>query len=307
MRQSAPRRQHYVPQWYLRRFRGSSAKAGQSYVTAYDRQRNTEHRWQNVQNIAVEKNIYTLESPDQPDAYSIEKKLARRDAFDSGLTARILGRGNVAHDDVREVKELIAFQYFRTRWFREVLRALYRREAQPELAAEMARTGPPVTWSAERKAEFWQFVEELSEGKWIAPRGEDGLLEMQFTVYSPFLAGLDTFREFVVVRLPYSGFVTSDAPVIVRQAGYPEWGTVVSIGLGNAEDLWLPLDPRHGLLATRASPGCSTLFDLPIEQILAINNALMRASDRWTIWQPGSPADQFLDLPKNRTLHGKRR
>ena len=304
MRQRPPKRQHYVPQWYLRRFRDPSERDGRHYVAVYDRQSNTQHQRMAVKNIAVESNLYTLTAADDADAYIVEALLARRDEFDLELTSRILKERKVDHDDIPDVKQLITIQHFRTRSLRELLRHIYRDEEQPKLAAELMEEGPLSSLPAEQQAEFCRSVDELKEGKWIAPDGEDGLLALQFGDDGTFLASLDLFRSFVVVCLPYPAFVTSDNPIIAHQPTLDGWDTITTVGLDNAVDLWLPLDPCHALLVTRNVLACPTLIGLRVSQVLGINNALMRASDRWTIWQPGSAADQFLDLPATRRRGG---
>lgn len=306
MQRNAPRRQHYVPQWYLRRFRDPTSKAGRDYVAAYDQRSKTQHERMAIKNVAVEADLYTMSAVRAADAYKVEELLARRDELDFHLTERILKQGKVDRDDIPEVKQFIAFQYFRTRWFREMLRSDYRSE-QPRLAAELAKAGPPPAWPADQQAEFWQAVEELRRGEWVAPDGEDGLLELQFSVYESFLAGLDLFGGFTVVLLSDAAFVTSDNPIVVRHLETSQWGTVMEIGLAHTVELWVPLSPRHALLLTRSIPRCPMLVNLLIPQVRSINNALMQVSDRWTIWQPGSAADQFLDLPVARKVISQRR
>ena len=306
MQRNAPRRQHYVPQWYLRRFRDPSAKAGQHYVAAYDQKSNTQHERMAIKNVAVEADLYTMSAARAADAYKVEELLARRDELDFHLTERILKQGKVDRDDIPEVKQFIAFQYFRTRWFREMLRSDYRSE-QPRLAAELAEVGPPPAWPADQQAEFWQSVEDLKGGEWVAPYGEDGLLELQFSVYGDFFASLEQFRGCAVVWLLDASFVTSDNPIVVWQYATSLWGTIMDIGLYGADEIWAPLGPRHALLLTRSILRCPMLVGLPIHQVRSVNNALMQASDRWTIWQPGSAADQFLDLPAARKVISQRR
>lgn len=296
MQRNAPKRQHYVPQWYLRRFRDPTSKAGRDYVAAYDQRSKTQHGRMTIKNVAVETDIYTMSAVKAADAYKVEELLARRDELDFHLTERILKEGKVDHDDIPEVKQFIACQYFRTRWFREVVRSGYRGE-QPRLAAELTKEGPPPTWPADQQAEFWQAVEELERGEWVSPRGDDDLLELQFSAHDSFLAGLDPFRGFAVVWVPDASFVTSDNPIVARHIETTQWDTVMKIGLGHAAELWVPLGPRHALLLTHSILSCPMLVNLSTSQVRSINNALMCASDRWTIWQPGSAADQFLDLP----------
>ncbi len=306
MSQPKPKRQHYVPQWHLRRFRDPSAKAGQDYVVAYDRRSNTQHQRIAVTNVAVEADIYTMTSVDAAEAYRIEERLARRDEFDAELTGRILDQGKVTISDVPAVRQLLAFQHFRTRSLREWLRTAYREE-QRQLAVELMADGPPSNWSAEDQMDYRRSVEELKAGGWESPRGEDDLLALQFGVDPTFLDELDLFCSFVLVVLINEAFVTSDNPIVAQRMGFPEWGPIMDIGLAHAGVLWFPLAPRRALMISRLPQATPTQIGLPVPQIRAINNALMRASDRWTIWQPGSPADQFLDLPKTRTVRGRHR
>ena len=306
MGQPKPKRQHYVPQWHLRRFRDPSAKAGQDYVAAYDRRSNTQHQRIAVRNVAVEADIYTMTSVDAAEAYRIEELLAHRDEFDAELTGRILDQGKVTISDVPAVRQLLAFQHFRTRSLREWLRTAYR-EGQPQLAVELMADGPPSNRPIEDQMDYLRSVEELKVGEWDSPRGEDDLLALQFGVDDTFLANLDLFRGFVLVVLINEAFVTSDNPIVAQRMWFPEWGPIMDIGLAHAGVLWFPLAPRRALMISRLPQATPTQIGLPVSQIRAINNALMRASDRWTIWQPGSPADQFLDLPKTRAVRGRRR
>lgn len=305
MGQPKPKRQHYVPQWHLRRFRDPSAKAGQDFVAAYDKVSKRLHPRMAIKNVAVEADLYTMTSVDAAEAYKVEELLARRDEFDAELTSRILDQGKVAAKDTPAVRQLLAFQHFRTRSLREWLRTAYREE-QRQLAVELMADGPPTNWSIEDQMDYRRSVEELKVGEWVSPWGEDGLLEMQFGVDSMFLNELDLFRGFVLVVLIDGAFVTSDNPIVARQIGFPQWGTIMEIGLANAEVLWFPLTPRRSLMISRLPQATPTRIGLPIPQIRAINNALMRASDRWTIWQPGSAADQFLDLPRGRPPSSER-
>ena len=251
-----------------------------------------------VKNVAVEADFYTMRFVNPPDTYKIEDLLALRDESDSKLTARILECVKVADEDISEVKQLLAIQHFRTRGFREMLRKAYRNKVQPKLAAELIAEGPPPDWFDEDKAEFWRSVDQLKNGDWDSPRGEDDLLALQFGADDTFLADLDLFRGFVLVALINETFVTSDNPIVAQRIGFPQWGTIMEIGLANTGALWFPLNPRRALVVCRSPQPSPTQIGLPIPQVRAINNALMRASDRWTIWQPSSTADQFLDLPR---------
>lgn len=297
MGQPKPKRQHYVPQWHLRRFRDPSAKARQDYVAAYDKVNKRLHPRMAIKNVAVEADLYTMTSVDAAEAYKVEELLARRDEFDAKLTSQILDQGTISASDAPAIRQLLAFQHFRTRSLREWLRTAYREE-QRQLAVELMANGPPTNWSLEDQMDYRRSVEEPKVGEWESPRGEDDLLALQFGVNPTFLSELDLFRGFVLVVLLDEVFATSDNPIVAQRTGFPQWGTIMEIGLANTGVLWFPLKPRRALVVSRSSQPSPTQIGLPAPQVRAINNALMRASDRWTIWQPGSAADQFLDLPR---------
>lgn len=306
MGQPKPKRQHYVPQWHLRRFRDPSAKAGRHYVTAYDKVSDRLHPRIAIANVAVETDFYTLEAPDQPDAYSVEKQLAIIDERENDLFGRILARRSVSRADIPAVRSALESLHARTPDLRKRIEHTYRHEIQLQVGMQLEDEVPPGDWPSDLRTRLPEYVNVLKRSEWRMEHEKDVLIAIQFRQDSTFPKGLAGFRSFVVVCLSYPAFVTSDNPFVGRRLAYPQWGPVMDIGLNNAVDLWLPLDPSHALLATRTPVGCSTLIDLPIERILAINNALMRASDRWTIWQPGSVAAQFVDLPRGRSPSSER-
>ena len=307
MQRNAPRRQHYVPQWYLRRFRDPSAKAGQHYVAAYDQRSKTQHERMAVKNVAVESNFYTLEAPDHPDAYIVEKRLALLEERHNELIARILGRGSVLNAEIPEVRALLELQHARTSALRQRIERAYRGEVQRQVGEQLEEEGLPADWPDELHEWFAESIEVLKRCEWRMENERDELMAIQLGPNKGFRAGLALFRGFTVVWLPNAAFATSDNPIVARRFSYPQWGGAMDIGLANASELWFPLDPRHALLVTRDAAACPTLIDLPVPQVRDINNALMRASDRWTIWQPGSAADQFLDLPVARKVISQRR
>ena len=307
MQRNAPRRQHYVPQWYLRRFRDPTSKAGRDYVAAYDQRSKTQHERMAIKNVAVESNFYTLEAPDHPDAYIVEKQLARLDELHSDLIARILDRGSVLNAEIPEVRALLVLQHARTRALRQRTERAFRGEVQRQVGEQLEEEGPPANWPDELRESFAENIEVLKRCEWKAENEKDELMAIQLGPNRGFRIGLDLFRGFTIVRLLNAAFVASDNPIVARRLSYPHWGGIMDIGLANASELWFPLDPRHALLMTRDAVACPTLIDLPVPQIRDINNALMRASDRWTIWQPGSAADQFLDLPVARKVISQRR
>ena len=299
MRQRPPKRQHYVPQWYLRRFRDPSAKEGRNYVAVYDRQSNRQHQQMAVKNVAVETDFYTLEAPDQPDPYSVEKQLALSDERENELVGCILAHRSVRGADIPGVRALLELQHARTRELRQRVEQAYRGETQRELGEQLEQEGLPPDWPDEIRECFWEIIEILKRCEWKMDNEKDELIAIQLRTGTAFRRALAEFRGFTVVWLPDAAFVTSDNPIVARRLAYPQWGAVMDIGLKNAVELWFPLDPHHALLVTRDISACPTLIGLRVSQVLGINNALMRASDRWTIWQPGSAADQFLDLPAN--------
>lgn len=307
MQRNAPRRQHYVPQWYLRRFRDPSAKAGQHYVAAYDQRSKTQHERMAIKNVAVEADLYTLEAPDHPDAYVVEKRLALLEGPHSELIARILGRGSVLNGEIPEVRELLVLQHARTSTLRQRIERAYRREVQRQVGEQLEEEGMPADWPDELREWFAENVKALKRCEWRMEHEKDELMAIQLGANKGFRRGLASFHGVTVVWLPDAAFVTSDNPIVARHIETPQWGTVMEIGLDHAAELWFPLGPRHALLFTRSIPRCPMLVGLPIPQVRSVNNALMQASDRWTIWQPGSAADQFLDLPVARKVISQRR
>ena len=206
MSQPKPKRQHYVPRWHLRRFRDPSAKVGQHYVAAYDRQTNVQHQRIAVTNVAVEADIYTLEDPGQADAYAIENQLAEIDERENKLVDHILARRSTSSEEILAVRAMLESLHARTRDLHQRIKHAFRGPIQRQLAEQMKEEWPQSDWPDELLARFPEHIEALERGEWRVEHEKDDLLALQFRQDSAFRKGIAEFHGFAIVWLPDAAF-----------------------------------------------------------------------------------------------------
>ena len=295
------KRHHVLPKFIIRRF----ADADTNLVVAYDRWNGPPPRERAPKSVAYEWDYFTFESQDPEKATSIEDQaLVVPDDRGAKLLGSIARHLVVTQDEVPATRELLALLHMRSPEYRE-------------LAEEAVDHGN--AWYAQADDQGWSDVQAAGDppvgdmgGAVGQLLGRNEVLRLQMGREPVLLRILERPEwSFRVVWLPYAGFVTSDNPIIAKHRDSGSVGRIRSIGLQHARELelelWLLFDPHCALLVAAHSRLPPLVIDLPQHELRQINTAVASASDRWTIWQPGSPADQFLDLPKTRTVRGRHR
>ena len=102
--------------------------------------------------------------------------------------------------------------------------------------------------------------------------------------------------NWLLVVLTARKFVTSDHPVCLL--GEPEPGSPgTNVGVKNALEIWLPLDPRHALVLSKDHALVSPLIDLSNGHVRCINLRLALESARWTFYHPASGGLKGFQIP----------
>lgn len=292
------KRHHVLPKFIIRRF----ADADTNLVVAYDRWNGFAPRERAPKSVAYEWEYFTFETQDLEKATLIEDQtLVVPDDRGAKLLESIARHLVVTQDEVPATRELLALLHMRSPEYRELAEeavdhgnALYAQTDDQGRLDIQAAGDPPVG--------------DVSDA--VGPLlGRNEVLRLQMGREPVLLKILERPEwSFHVVWLPYAGFVTSDNPIVVKHRGSGSVGRIRSVGLQHAEELefWLLFDPHCALLVAAHSHLPPLVIDLPRHELRQINTAVASASKRWTIWQPGSVAEQFVDLPRGRPTRSTR-
>ena len=298
MSSQAAKRQHVLPQFIIRRF----ADADTRLVVTYDRKWSSTPKERRPRGIAYKRDYLTLDLPDPTQATMIEdKKLLVPDSRGAKLLDRIAGRRVVSSSDVPAAREFLALLHMRSPEYRWLAEAAVRHEndllgrlaPMPDNQAmpdHSLGTADPSRYTGSDSGQLF---------------GRNEVIRLQMIRKPALLKVLEQRTwNYLVVWLPYPGFVTSDNPIVAREAATGRIAPISSVGILNASEIWFLFDPHCALLLSTDWSLPPLMIDLPRHELRRVNTAVAAASDRWTIWQPGSAADQFLDLPATRRRGG---
>lgn len=277
-----PKKQHYLPQWYQRRFGSPNNRR----VDTFNRKAGKELPGLSTANVGFEKHFYTLNLVAAHQAYHIEED-ALRDAELNGteLLARIASQGSVMAADMPALQELMSLMHMRTKVYRDLCeRAVSHGWSQLPIDDNelVLPDGTPVHEPAQPNHD------QLREQAVMLQMGRlPALLKV-------LQSGTWTYH---LIRRPDDCFVTSDDPVIARSRHDNGFGRIIDIGLKNAHQVWFPIDPQRVVVTARDLESAATLNAVDDAIIRQFNTAIALASDTWVIWKPGSLARALIDLP----------
>lgn len=255
-----PRRHHFVPNFYLKRFANQK-----NQVIQYDRERRRGYST-SVTNCAVETDFYQLLSPDGTTSNDAEEFFSLLEAESSAVfraldAAEILESGPESHDRLT-LAIYIAFQFLRTREARDLANQLgdliYRGnlelalrgktgEAFVDELTELAGRSPTTAEIDAAKS----FIADPTATKILPSFGE--LFPMMVTAaldVAPSIA----VRPWTMLLASTPTFLTTDRPVTFwrdRQRRNPYTG----VGLHNADAVYFALDPRKMLVIGQGEEG----------------------------------------------------
>jgi hypothetical protein len=101
-------------------------------------------------------------------------------------------------------------------------------------------------------------------------------------------------RVWQLVRFPGRILLTSDSPVVL-------WGPSATakpyqVGLGAADELRLPLDPRHALIIARRARAGEVVRDLTERHARALNRTVAESAAEWMYYHPESDPLEGVEL-----------
>jgi hypothetical protein len=110
----------------------------------------------------------------------------------------------------------------------------------------------------------------------------------------PELARLIVARTWQLVRFPSPVLLTGDTPAVLwTRPGAPiahRWG------LAGADEVRVPLDPRHALIVARHAPAGEVVRELDERHARALNRTVAEATHLWMYYHPGSDPLERVEL-----------
>ena len=299
MSNTDPANQHYVPRYYLRKFGIPDKHGGKAvFVSAYDRHFGTTKQKKAIRSVASETDFYTLDPASTSDPYILETYFfGNVDKLGSRLVNCIITARTVSADLRPHIREHLAVQIVRTKWFREYVRERAPKAWQTEETMRMAAAGPPDHLTERQKEIFWRLLSEMPTSDWNVLKDPNALLMLTIERFQKFREGLEQFNDYRLAWISYSGFLTSDNPILLRHAQSGFLGSPMNIGLNEASELWYPLSPQFSLRLCRDYSGWETSILPDYQNVLELNTAMAASSYRWTVWKPHTSAGQFVQLP----------
>jgi hypothetical protein len=259
-----PRRHHYVPRFYLRRF------ADEDQLARVRLEKPGDHDVANVNDVAVMKDLYTTVDIDIGETVAVERLLGVLDGLAAGAMARLalgvlfppqqqdrlnfglwLSMLHVRGPDTRRTMEMIADQAMKLQM------SLVRDE---ESARAHLRGDDGAEPDDETVQALLDSVADMDTWE-IAPHQNDlvkNMLQIGLQA-SPFFIG----RRWAVVKFPEKGLVLTDKPLVMYQKPENRSGWM-GVGIGTADELWLPLDRSTALILHTEKGVADIVIDAPL-------------------------------------------
>lgn len=288
---SEPRAHHYVPRFLIARFADKRGK-----VNAYDRVTGQHRKNQNPKRVLVKRDLYRAESKRPGEENMIEHILAWGEDRWAPLLDSVVKTGTVAPDQIPDLAEFLTFQFMRTLGRRAYLRAVADHLTTATAIMEQRAQREAGEIDDDEWAATEGYIADINDGKFWLSEPDSNLLAMQMDGLGECCAVLTEGWNHIIVAVTRPEFVLADEPIAVLG----DWdGTpATEVGVRNAEEIWMPLDPRHALVLTRDPAHSTHIFDLPAEHVRKINQRLVLGSLRWTVYRPGTDPLKGMNIPQ---------
>lgn len=286
-----PRRHHYVPRFYLERFTDQKQR-----LSVYDR-RSGRSFTTGTRDIAVATDFYRL--PDDlglPPEF-LEQLFAAHEGVAADTVREIVSAGVISPDQRRVLASYIALQELRTPQTRDSIGDMASWSGSLLAQIEIRKridSGEFATDEDRSRAEA--AIESLAQGKVTVRPTDESLVGLSLSALEKVTTELLGNWAWSLVLLSKPMLLTSDQPVAML--GEPELDSPgTSVGVGNALEIWLPLDPRHAVVASRDMSIPKTLLGLTDSHVKKLNLRIALQSDRHVFYRPGTAALKGLQIP----------
>jgi uncharacterized protein DUF4238 len=288
-----PRRQHVVPQFYLKRFSDPEDR-----VVMTDK-RDGRRVATSVGAVMVIKDFYTVETPSGK-SYAVENWLSDLE----GRAAEVLRRIDAGEFPLQKKEDhdllavYIAYQLARGQDFHDLLESAAQAFTE---AMTIAMTSHPdamrVTMERafERKPsdaevdEQRRSLREALEQKRIKTSVPRSRAVGDMVAIAPEMAKMIALRSWILLQSETARFITSDVPVGMIGGTLPD-GRRMPLGLMTATEISFPIDSRSCILMDR--PGrAEGAVHVPDDMVLTLNARQHLMARRFTFQHPD---DQFV-------------
>ena len=278
-----PKRHHQVPIAYLQRFsRNKQVRVRRRDGTAFD---------SNTVNVAVESGFYTVTDPAGGKSVEVENLLSNIDSAAAEALASVDRTGQPpaeSSDQRRRLADFMAFQMTRTTEARErimfptrVADWLGDRTLSKDLVAEYLEVVHLGFKPSDSEAEgAWVYVDQWLKNMTEPP--DQFAMRMMLTQTQALVPRIDAFNWTIELDRKES-LITSDTPVVIWRAPSAR-DDFQGVGVDNADELRLPLDPGKQLVLTRRKR--TPTARITPERARACNTDMAGASHRFVVGRP---------------------
>lgn len=313
-----PKRHHYVPEFYLKRFAAMSRAATKKRKATYRICRVERRSGQNskkllgVSDAAVETDFYSIETADHRRVAEAEHMIGVFETAASFAFANFDSKGRDYFPDTVDRENLahfMALQFVRgpqtvalheevaTKASRMILRMV---ASSPDRVRSHLRDGADDP-TDEAVASAVRSLRADAETIEVTPHRNVvvGSIFSSAKEFVPYFL----LRNWTVVRTPIP-LLTSDQPIVLwsRGEGGSKWG---GIGLATAEAIVYPLD-RHRALILRDPdfPQPESVMDVSVDVAHTLNAHIANKSRRWVFHHPADEPLRDITYDASRTTRG---
>lgn len=269
-----PRRHHFIPQFFLKRFATNEQQIAVVPLTGDNR------RLTHVSGVAVMKDLYTIINTDFQETVAVERILAEADSEAAAVIARLVGGAfPPSAEDRASLAIWLALLSVRDPKTRRTLEALFDQTykmdlslaANPEAARARLRENLEREPTNAEVADLVEAANDLDSFE-VVPHQNDlvkHMLDMALSIYPHLLR-----RHYVMVRFAEPALVLSDRPLLLYQR--PEnRNPRMGVGFINADELWLPLSRKEALILHNDPSIGELIYDAPGEVAHEFNQAVV--------------------------------
>jgi Protein of unknown function (DUF4238) len=294
----APRKHHYIPQFYLQGFTMEGTKAGQLWVL----DKHTGRQWKaSVDKAARETDLYKVELKDGGNPASFEEELAKIESTLAPVLKQTIERQALPKGrDFELLLNLVALMALRvpgyrsflknigTAWFRQFTHGLVETREKWEAVIRKARTKRPEL--PDMPYEEMKRAVESGELSIDLDMGQNWFVMMILEASGEMLVHLSRRRWYLTVVPPQGpDFICSDNPVSL--SGTPMSPNPGACGFAAPGTLLLfPLNRRMAVVGS--FEGLMLPNPAPEKTVALVNGATARDSGRFLF----SPAEDFVWL-----------
>ena len=290
-----PRKQHYIPQFYLKGFSNNSKT-----VWVYHKSKNT-IKEQGIRDTTAIMDMYTGELFGHQN-YDIEKLLHITEKYTGIVIRRIEAKVQLVENDLQILMYFIAYLYVRTPKFidqynkvTDIFTKDYFKHRIPNVATMQSMiedcekgTGKTIDMSAKELFEFAQ------SNRYTAKTNKEVRLLIMIILGSELYHDLRNFCCFFVPNFNNRFYITSDSPIAIINSTSPDLGIKEDIGIRESGSVILvPLSKKICLMLTKDKEN-KFVHNLSPDRMNIINRFIFLKSKDYVISNDKQEIDRLI-------------